>query len=82
MTQAPVAKKPAQLPGKPTQVVKPITVPSAVAEEESSHEHVKRVTSPSTLDKAESMDHLPPAGKVKGSSFPVIQVQVVCTSLG
>ncbi|NWI68808.1 C2D1B protein, partial [Todus mexicanus] len=29
LTQAPVAKKPAQLPGKPTQVVKPITVPSA-----------------------------------------------------
>ncbi|NXE09048.1 C2D1B protein, partial [Lophotis ruficrista] len=27
LTQAPVAKKPAQLPGKPTQVVKPITVP-------------------------------------------------------
>ncbi|NXW57925.1 C2D1B protein, partial [Eurystomus gularis] len=26
LTQAPVAKKPAQLPGKPTQVVKPITV--------------------------------------------------------
>ncbi|KAM6263394.1 coiled-coil and C2 domain-containing protein 1B isoform 1-T3 [Spheniscus humboldti] len=60
LTQAPVAKKPAQLPGKPTQVVKPITVPSAVAEEESSPEHVKRATSPSTLDKAESMDHLPP----------------------
>ncbi|NXJ12605.1 C2D1B protein, partial [Odontophorus gujanensis] len=38
LTQAPVAKKPAQLPGKPTQVVKPITVPSAVAEEESSPE--------------------------------------------
>ncbi|NXG71831.1 C2D1B protein, partial [Baryphthengus martii] len=29
LTQAPVAEKPAQLPGKPTQVVKPITVPSA-----------------------------------------------------
>ncbi|NXN73781.1 C2D1B protein, partial [Himantopus himantopus] len=56
LTQAPVAKKPAQLPGKPTQVVKPITVPSAVAEEESSPEHVKRATSASTLDKAESMD--------------------------
>ncbi|NXN93257.1 C2D1B protein, partial [Rhinopomastus cyanomelas] len=26
LTQAPVAKKPAQLPGKPTQIVKPITV--------------------------------------------------------
>ncbi|KFZ64108.1 Coiled-coil and C2 domain-containing protein 1B, partial [Podiceps cristatus] len=38
LTQAPVAKKPAQLPGKPTQVVKPITVPSAAAEEESSPE--------------------------------------------
>ncbi|NXH09638.1 C2D1B protein, partial [Bucco capensis] len=61
LTQAPVAKKPAQLPGKPTQVVKPITVPSAVAEEESSSEHLKRATSPSTLDKAESMDQLPPA---------------------
>ncbi|NWI32846.1 C2D1B protein, partial [Sula dactylatra] len=63
LTQAPVAKKPAQLPGKPTQVVKPITVPSAVAEEESSPEHVKRATSPSILDKAESMDHLPPAAR-------------------
>ncbi|XP_010288188.1 PREDICTED: coiled-coil and C2 domain-containing protein 1B [Phaethon lepturus] len=63
LTQAPVAKKPAQLPGKPTQVVKPITVPSAVAEEESSPEHVKPATSPSTLDKAESMDHLPPAAR-------------------
>ncbi|NXK22917.1 C2D1B protein, partial [Arenaria interpres] len=63
LTQAPVAKKPAQLPGKPTQVVKPITVPSAVAEEESSPEHVKRATSPSTQDKAESMDHLPPAAR-------------------
>uniref|UniRef100_A0A8C9LA18 Coiled-coil and C2 domain containing 1B n=1 Tax=Pavo cristatus TaxID=9049 RepID=A0A8C9LA18_PAVCR len=63
LTQAPVAKKPAQLPGKPTQVVKPITVPSAVAEEESSPEHVKQVTSPSSPDKAESMDRLPPAAK-------------------
>uniref|UniRef100_A0A8C3B8P5 Coiled-coil and C2 domain-containing protein 1B n=1 Tax=Cairina moschata TaxID=8855 RepID=A0A8C3B8P5_CAIMO len=63
LTQAPVAKKPAQLPGKPTQVVKPITVPSAVAEEESSPEHVKQATSPSTLDKAESVDHLPPAAR-------------------
>ncbi|OXB54734.1 hypothetical protein ASZ78_011052 [Callipepla squamata] len=63
LTQAPVAKKPAQLPGKPTQVVKPITVPSAVAEEESSPECVKQVTSPSSLDKAESMDHLPPAAR-------------------
>ncbi|NXL11203.1 C2D1B protein, partial [Mesembrinibis cayennensis] len=41
LAQAPVAKKPAQLPGKPTQVVKPITVPSAVAEEESSPEHLE-----------------------------------------
>ncbi|NXE72538.1 C2D1B protein, partial [Cochlearius cochlearius] len=41
LTQAPVAKKPAQLPGKPTQVVKPITVPSAAAEEESSPEHLE-----------------------------------------
>ncbi|NXD10439.1 C2D1B protein, partial [Nothocercus nigrocapillus] len=40
LTQAPVAKKPAQLPGKPTQVVKPFTVPSAAAEEESSPEHL------------------------------------------
>ncbi|NWX21046.1 C2D1B protein, partial [Aegotheles bennettii] len=63
LTQAPVAKKPAQLPGKPTQVVKPITVPSAVAEEESSPEHQKQATSPSTLGKAESMDHLPPAAR-------------------
>ncbi|KFP20779.1 Coiled-coil and C2 domain-containing protein 1B, partial [Egretta garzetta] len=63
LTQAPVAKKPAQLPGKPTQVVKPITVPSAAAEEESSPEHVKRAASPSTLDKAESMDHLPLAAR-------------------
>ncbi|NWQ94870.1 C2D1B protein, partial [Burhinus bistriatus] len=63
LTQAPVAKKPAQLPGKPTQVVKPITVPSAVAEEESSPELLKRATSPSTLDKAESMDHLAPAAR-------------------
>ncbi|XP_010013156.1 PREDICTED: coiled-coil and C2 domain-containing protein 1B [Nestor notabilis] len=61
LAQAPVAKKPAQLPGKPTQVVKPITVPSAVAREESSPEHVKRASSPSTLHKTESMDHLPPA---------------------
>ncbi|NXO72212.1 C2D1B protein, partial [Phainopepla nitens] len=51
LPQAPVAKK-------PTQVVKP--VPSAVAQE-SSPEHLKRAASPSTLDKAESMDHLPPA---------------------
>ncbi|KAM6327234.1 coiled-coil and C2 domain-containing protein 1B isoform 2-T2 [Podargus strigoides] len=63
LTQAPVAKKPAQLPGKPTQIVKPITVPSAVAEEESSPEHVKQAASPPTLDKAESMDHLPPAAR-------------------
>ncbi|XP_063200031.1 coiled-coil and C2 domain-containing protein 1B isoform X1 [Chroicocephalus ridibundus] len=63
LTQAPVAKKPAQLPGKPTQVVKPITVPSTVAGEESSPGHVKRAMSPSTLDKAESMDHLPPAAR-------------------
>ncbi|XP_072199926.1 coiled-coil and C2 domain-containing protein 1B [Excalfactoria chinensis] len=63
LTQAPVAKKPAQLPGKPTQVVKPITVPSAVAEEESSPGCVKQVTSPSSPDKAESVDHLPPAAR-------------------
>ncbi|KFP44159.1 Coiled-coil and C2 domain-containing protein 1B, partial [Chlamydotis macqueenii] len=63
LTLAPVAKKPAQLPGKPTQVVKPITVPSAVAGEESSPEHGKRAASPSALDKAESMDHLPPAAR-------------------
>ncbi|NWH21702.1 C2D1B protein, partial [Grus americana] len=59
LTQAPVAKKPAQLPGKPIQVVKP----SAVAEEESSPEHVKRAPSPSTLKEAESMDHLAPAAR-------------------
>ncbi|KFO64483.1 Coiled-coil and C2 domain-containing protein 1B, partial [Corvus brachyrhynchos] len=53
LTQAPVAKK-------PTQVVKPTPVPSAAAQE-SSPEHLKRAASPSTLDKAESMDHLPPA---------------------
>ncbi|NXJ62093.1 C2D1B protein, partial [Rostratula benghalensis] len=41
LTQAPVAKKPAQLPGKPTQVVKPITMPSAVAKEESSPEQLE-----------------------------------------
>ncbi|NXL27434.1 C2D1B protein, partial [Glaucidium brasilianum] len=63
LTQAPVAKKPAQLPGKPTQVVKPITVPSAVAEEESSPEHGKPSASSSALHKAESMDHLPPAAR-------------------
>nr|XP_009681537.1 PREDICTED: coiled-coil and C2 domain-containing protein 1B isoform X2 [Struthio camelus australis] len=63
LTQAPVAKKPAQLPGKPTQVVKPITVPSAVAEEESSPEHVKKSTSPSTPDKAASVDHLSSAAR-------------------
>ncbi|NXO56012.1 C2D1B protein, partial [Aramus guarauna] len=59
LTQAPVAKKPAQLPGKPIQVVKP----SAVAEEESSPEHGKRAPSPSTLKEAESMDHLPPSAR-------------------
>ncbi|XP_026507625.1 coiled-coil and C2 domain-containing protein 1B isoform X3 [Terrapene carolina triunguis] len=62
-TQAPVAKRPAQLPEKPTQVVKPIMVPSAVAQEEHSSESVKKVTSPSTPitapDKAVSNDHLP-----------------------
>lgn len=50
-------------------------MPSAVAREESSLEHVKQATSPSTQDKA---DHLTPAGKVKGSWFPV---QVIFTSL-
>lgn len=55
-------------------------MPSAVAEEESSPECVKQVTSPSSPDKAESMDHLPPAGKVAGSAFPVIHVQVICTN--
>ncbi|NWU14809.1 C2D1B protein, partial [Cephalopterus ornatus] len=59
LPQAPVAKKPAQLPGKPTQVVKPL--PVSAAAEESSPEHLKRAASPSTLDKAESLDHLPPA---------------------
>ncbi|XP_050817620.1 coiled-coil and C2 domain-containing protein 1B [Gopherus flavomarginatus] len=63
LTQAPVAKKPAQLPEKPTQIVKPIMVPSAVAQEEHSSESVKKITSPSTPvtapDKAVSNDHLP-----------------------
>ncbi|NXO23741.1 C2D1B protein, partial [Cisticola juncidis] len=53
LPQAPVAKK-------PTQVVRPTPVPSAAAQE-SSPEHLKRAASPSTLDKAEPMDHLPPA---------------------
>ncbi|XP_066181583.1 coiled-coil and C2 domain-containing protein 1B isoform X3 [Sylvia atricapilla] len=53
LPQAPVAKK-------PTQVVKPTPIPRAAAQE-SSPEHLKRAASPSTLDKAESMDHLPPA---------------------
>lgn len=60
-TQIPLAKKPAQLPGKPTQVVKPITVPSAAAEE-SFPETVTPPTSASTQDKS-SMDQLPPAAK-------------------
>ncbi|XP_009945002.1 PREDICTED: coiled-coil and C2 domain-containing protein 1B [Leptosomus discolor] len=63
LTQAPAAKDPAQLPGKPTQVVRPIPVSPAVAEESSSPERVKRAASPSTLDKAESMDHLPSAAR-------------------
>ncbi|XP_064372280.1 coiled-coil and C2 domain-containing protein 1B isoform X2 [Dromaius novaehollandiae] len=63
LTQAPVAKKPTQLPGKPTQVVKPMPVPSVVAREESSPEHVKKSTSPSTPDKAVSVDHLPSAAR-------------------
>ncbi|NWW72852.1 C2D1B protein, partial [Climacteris rufus] len=53
LTQAPIAKK-------PTQVVKPIAVPSAAAQD-GSPEHLKRAASPSTMHKAESMDHLPPA---------------------
>ncbi|NWV74937.1 C2D1B protein, partial [Dasyornis broadbenti] len=53
LTQAPVAKK-------PTQVVKPTPVSSAAAQE-SSPEHLKQAASPSTLGKAESMDHIPPA---------------------
>ncbi|NXT68429.1 C2D1B protein, partial [Chaetops frenatus] len=53
LPQAPVAKK-------PVQVVKPTPVPSSVAQE-SSPEHLKRAASPSTLDKPESMDHVPPA---------------------
>ncbi|OPJ77085.1 coiled-coil and C2 domain-containing protein 1B [Patagioenas fasciata monilis] len=63
LTQAPVAKKPAQLPGKPTQVVRPITVPSAMAGQESSPERGERAASPFTLDKAESVDQLPPAAR-------------------
>ncbi|XP_074859678.1 coiled-coil and C2 domain-containing protein 1B isoform X2 [Carettochelys insculpta] len=47
-TQAPVAKKPAQLPEKPTQIVKPVVVPSAVAQEEHSSENVKKATSTSS----------------------------------
>ncbi|NWX81657.1 C2D1B protein, partial [Nothoprocta pentlandii] len=59
LTQAPVAKKSAQLPGKPTQVVKPFTVPSAAAEEEGSPEHGKKSPAPSTPDKAvEQLDFL------------------------
>ncbi|NXX92739.1 C2D1B protein, partial [Centropus bengalensis] len=57
VTQAPVAKKPAQLPGKPTQVVKPITVPSAVADEKSSPEHAKGAASPSTLEQLEFLEN-------------------------
>ncbi|NXP33168.1 C2D1B protein, partial [Leiothrix lutea] len=53
LPQAPVAKK-------PTQVVKPTPVPSAAAQE-SSPEHLKQAASPSTQDKAESVDHFPPA---------------------
>ncbi|XP_067391638.1 coiled-coil and C2 domain-containing protein 1B isoform X2 [Emydura macquarii macquarii] len=68
-TQAPVAKKPAQLPEKPTQTVKPIMVPSAVAQEEHSSECVKKATSPSTPvtapDKAVLNDHLFPAARVQ-----------------
>ncbi|XP_010223311.1 PREDICTED: coiled-coil and C2 domain-containing protein 1B [Tinamus guttatus] len=63
LTQAPVAKKPAQLPGKSTQVVKPFTVPSAAAEEESSPEHVKKSPTPSIPDKAVSEDHLPSSAR-------------------
>ncbi|XP_064927117.1 coiled-coil and C2 domain-containing protein 1B isoform X1 [Columba livia] len=63
LTQAPVAKKPAQLPGRPTQVVRPITVPSATAGQESSPERGERAASPFTLDKAESVDQLPPAAR-------------------
>ncbi|XP_065511460.1 coiled-coil and C2 domain-containing protein 1B [Caloenas nicobarica] len=63
LTQAPVAKKPAQLPGKPTQVVRPITVPSAAAGQESSPERGERAASPSALDKAESVDQLPQAAR-------------------
>ncbi|KAM6262057.1 coiled-coil and C2 domain-containing protein 1B [Porphyrio hochstetteri] len=59
LPQAPVAKKPAQLPGKPAQVVKPCVL----SEEESSPEHVKEAPPPSTLKEAESMDHLPPAAR-------------------
>uniref|UniRef100_A0A8C8R7T7 Coiled-coil and C2 domain-containing protein 1B n=1 Tax=Pelusios castaneus TaxID=367368 RepID=A0A8C8R7T7_9SAUR len=66
-TQAPVAKKPAQLPEKPTQVVKPILVPSAIAKEGHSSECVKKATSPSTpvttLDKTVLNDHLSPAAR-------------------
>ncbi|KAM8805755.1 coiled-coil and C2 domain-containing protein 1B [Eudromia elegans] len=63
LTQAPVAKKPTQLPGKPTQVVKPFTVPPAAAEEEGSPKHMKKSPAPSTPDKTVSEDHLPPSAK-------------------
>ncbi|XP_019356849.1 PREDICTED: coiled-coil and C2 domain-containing protein 1B isoform X1 [Gavialis gangeticus] len=65
-TQAPVAKKPAQLPEKPTQIVKPIMVPFAGARE-SSPEHMKRAMSPSTpakaLGKDGSVEHLSPSAR-------------------
>uniref|UniRef100_A0A7M4E2H2 Coiled-coil and C2 domain-containing protein 1B n=1 Tax=Crocodylus porosus TaxID=8502 RepID=A0A7M4E2H2_CROPO len=65
-TQAPVAKKPAQLPEKPTQIVKPIMVPFAGARE-SSPEHVKRAMLPSTpakaLGKDGSVEHLSPSAR-------------------
>ncbi|KAJ7405368.1 Coiled-coil and C2 domain-containing protein 1B [Willisornis vidua] len=56
LPQAPVAKKPAQLPGKPTQVVKPLPA----AAQESPPEHLKPA-SPSPLHRTEPMDHLPQA---------------------
>ncbi|XP_061859422.1 coiled-coil and C2 domain-containing protein 1B [Colius striatus] len=63
LTQAPLAKKPAQLPGKPTQVVKPMRGPAAEGEEQSSPEHGEGAGLPCALDKARSLDHLPLAAR-------------------
>uniref|UniRef100_A0A8D0L9A9 Coiled-coil and C2 domain containing 1B n=1 Tax=Sphenodon punctatus TaxID=8508 RepID=A0A8D0L9A9_SPHPU len=66
-TQDPLAKKPAPLPEKPTQVVKPIMVPSAVSQDGRSPEHVQMAMSPSApataLQKVVSTEHLSPAAR-------------------